>query len=162
LKVRALWLSAAALVAVSPAHAQVSGSAAAAVQASAVPAASAVAAFYDRWNSPVWYRGSANSAAISQLISVLQRAPFDGFAQGPQLAGQVQLAAAQAQSGKAEDIASAERVLSTAWVEYVQALRKKTPGMITAGISTFQLIVWPQKLFSHRGIIRSVPSSQPM
>jgi len=132
LKVRALWLSAAALVAVSPAHAQVSGSAAAAVQASAVPAASAVAAFYDRWNSPVWYRGSANSAAISQLISVLQRAPFDGFAQGPQLAGQVQLAAAQAQSGKAEDIASAERVLSTAWVEYVQALRKKTPGMIYA------------------------------
>jgi len=110
----------------------VSGSAAAAVQASAVPAASAVAAFYDRWNSPVWYRGSANSAAISQLISVLQRAPFDGFAQGPQLAGQVQLAAAQAQSGKAEDIASAERVLSTAWVEYVQALRKKTPGMIYA------------------------------
>ena len=132
MKVRALWLSAAALVAVSPAHAQVSGSAAAAVQASAVPAASAVAAFYDRWNSPVWYRGSANSAAISQLISVLQRAPFDGFAQGPQLAGQVQLAAAQAQSGKAEDIASAERVLSTAWVEYVQALRKKTPGMIYA------------------------------
>ena len=132
MKVPALWLSAAALVAVSPAHGQASGSVAAAVQASAVPAASAVAAFYDRWNSPVWYRGGANTAAITQLVAVLQRAPFDGFVQGPQLAAQVQAAAAQAQSGKAEDVASAERVLSTAWVEYVQALKKKTPGMIYA------------------------------
>ena len=132
LKAPSLWLSAAALVAVSPAHGQVSGTATAAIQASAVPAASAVASFYDHWNSPVWYRGTANTAAISQLVSVLQRAPFDGFAQGPQLAAQVQAAAAQAQSGKAEDIASAERVLSTAWVEYVQALKKATPGMIYA------------------------------
>lgn len=130
MKFPALWLSAAALVAASPAFGQASGSAAAAVQASAVPAASAVAAFYDRYNSPVWYRGAPNTAAVAQLVSILQRAPFDGFAEGPQLAAEVQAAAAQAQSGKADDIASAERVMSTAWVQYVQALKHPTPGMI--------------------------------
>ena len=87
------------------------------MQASAIPAASAVAAYYQRYNSPIWYRGAANSAAISQLVALLQRAPFDGFAEGPQLAAQVQAAAAQAQSGNAADVASAERVLSTAWVQ---------------------------------------------
>jgi murein L,D-transpeptidase YcbB/YkuD len=132
LKTKALWLSAVALVAISPAHGQPSASAAAAVQASAMPAASAVAAFYDRYNSPVWYHGSPNTAAISQLVAVLQRAPFDGFAEGPQLATQVQAAAAQAQSGNAADIAAAERVLSAAWVEYVQALKRPTKGMIYA------------------------------
>lgn len=132
MKISALWLSAAALVAVSPAHGQASGSAAAAVQASAIPAASAVAAYYQRYNSPIWYRGAANSAAISQLVALLQRAPFDGFAEGPQLAAQVQAAAAQAQSGNAADVASAERVLSTAWVQYVEALKRPTAGMIYA------------------------------
>lgn len=132
MKISALWLSAAALVAVSPAHGQASGSAAAAVQASAIPAASAVAAYYQRYNSPIWYRGAVNSAAISQLVALLQRAPFDGFAEGPQLAAQVQAAAAQAQSGNAADVASAERVLSTAWVQYVEALKRPTAGMIYA------------------------------
>jgi L,D-transpeptidase YcbB len=131
-RIPALWLSAAALVAMSPVYGQAAGPAAAAVQASALPAASAVAAFYDRYNSPVWYRGTPNTAAISQLVAMLQRAPFDGFAEGPQLAAQVQAAAAQAQTGKAEDIASAERVLSTAWVQYVQALKRPTKGMIYA------------------------------
>jgi murein L,D-transpeptidase YcbB/YkuD len=131
-RLKVLWLSAAAVVAVSPAHGQASGSAAAAVQASAVPEASAVAAFYDRYSSPVWYRGAPNTAAITQLVSVLQRAPFDGFAEGLQLAAEVQAAAAQAQSGKAADVASAERVLSTAWVRYVQALKRPTQGMIYA------------------------------
>lgn len=131
-RIPALWLSAAALVAVSPAYGEASAPAAAAVPASALPAASAVAGYYDRYNSPVWYRGMPNSAAIAQLVAVLQRAPFDGFAEGPELAAQVQAATAQAQSGKAVDIAAAERVLSTAWVQYVQALKRPTKGMIYA------------------------------
>ena len=97
-----------------------------------MPAASAVATFYDHWNSQIWYRGTLNTAAIAQLVAVLQRAPFDGFAEGPQLAAQVQAAAAQAQSGNAADIAAAERVLSTAWVQYVQAIKRPTDGMIYA------------------------------
>jgi murein L,D-transpeptidase YcbB/YkuD len=101
---------------------------------SAAPASVAsVAAFYSTWQSqPIWFKNGVNPAVVAQLTAILQRAPFDGLATGPQLAAQVQAAAAQAASGKAEDIANAERVLSSAWVDYVQAIKKPTPGMIYA------------------------------
>ena len=76
----------------------------------------------------MWFRGGVDNPAIAQLIAILQRAPFDGFAAGPQLAAQVQAAAAQAQSGNAADIAAAERVLSTVWVQYVQASSSLRPA----------------------------------
>ena len=102
-------------------------------QSAALPVSAAVAAFYDSWNTqPIWFRNGPNTAAIAQLTAILQRAPFDGFPQGPQLAAQVQAAAAQANSGKPEDIASAERTLSSAWVAYVQAIKRPTAGMIYA------------------------------
>ncbi|HEY7006057.1 MAG TPA: L,D-transpeptidase family protein [Sphingomicrobium sp.] len=102
-------------------------------QLAAVPASAAVASFYDTYKSQqIWFRGGANAAAIAQLTAILQRAPFDGLPQGPQLAAQVQAAAAQAASGNARDIANAEQVLSAAWVQYVQAIRKPTAGMIYA------------------------------
>lgn len=108
-------------------------SAAADGQSTAVSVGSAVAAFYDTLHSqPIWFMGGANAAAIAQLTSILQRAPFDGFPEGPQLAAQVQAAAAQASSGKPDDIANAERVLSGAWVQYVQAIKQPTTGMIYA------------------------------
>jgi murein L,D-transpeptidase YcbB/YkuD len=92
-----------------------------------------VASVYDQLHTqPIWFRGGAENPAITQLIAILQRAPFDGFAQGPQLAAQVQAAAAQARSGNAGDIAAAERVLSSAWVQYVQAIKKPTEGMTYA------------------------------
>ena len=102
-------------------------------QAAAVPAAAAVASFYDSFKTqPIWFRNGANEAAIAQLTAILQRAPFDGFAEGPQLAAQVRAAAAQAASGQPQDIANAERVLSSAWVQYAQAVKKPTTGMIYA------------------------------
>ena len=102
-------------------------------QSSAVSASAAVASFYDTWNTqPIWFRNGPNSAAIAQLTAILQRAPFDGFAQGPQLAAEVQAAVAQAASGKPGDVMAAERALSSAWVEYVQAIKKPTTGMIYA------------------------------
>jgi murein L,D-transpeptidase YcbB/YkuD len=102
----------------------------AADQISTMPAATAVAGFYNKWQTqPLWFRNGAESPAVAQLITILQRAPFDGFAEGPQLAAQVQAAAAQAKSGKAADLALAERTLSTAWVQYVQALKRPTQGM---------------------------------
>ncbi len=108
-------------------------SAAANGQSAAVPAATAVAAFYNTWQShSIWFRNGPDAAAIAQLTAILQRAPFDGFAQGPQLADQVHAAAAQANSGKPDDIANAERVLSSAWVQYVQAIKRPTTGMIYA------------------------------
>jgi L,D-transpeptidase YcbB len=102
-------------------------------QSAAIPVTSAVASFYDTWRTqPMWFRNGPNTAAIAQLTAILQRAPFDGLAEGPQLAAQVQAAAAQAASGKPEDISNAERVLSSAWVQYVQAIKQPTTGMIYA------------------------------
>ncbi|GAA3907570.1 hypothetical protein GCM10022276_27510 [Sphingomonas limnosediminicola] len=95
--------------------------------------AAAVASYYDTRLAPaIWFRANADGAAISQLTAILQRAPFDGFSEGPQLAAQVQAAAAQARSGNPADVKAAERVLSTAWVRYVQAVKRPTPGMIYA------------------------------
>jgi murein L,D-transpeptidase YcbB/YkuD len=102
-------------------------------QSAAVPVAAAIASYYSDFGSqPIWFRGGVNSAAIAELTAILQRAPFDGFPEGPQLAAQVQAAAAQANSGNAQDIANADRVLSSAWVQYVQAIKRPTTGMIYA------------------------------
>ena len=81
---------------------------------------------------PIWTRGGINEAAVAQLVAILQRAPFDGFAEGPQLAARVQAALAQARSGDPAAMASAEHVLSAAWVRYVQAIKRPTAGMIYA------------------------------
>ena len=123
-KAAALGLCASSLLATVPASAQVGGAAA------AVPATAAVSSFYSTFNAkPIWFRGAESAPAIAQLVSILQRAPFDGFAAGPQLAQQVQGAVAQAASGKPEAVAAAEQTLSTAWVQYVQAVKRPTPGM---------------------------------
>ena len=92
-----------------------------------------ITAFYEAFKpNPIWTRAGVNEAAVAQLIAILQRAPFDGFADGPQLAAQVQTAAAQARSGDPAATILAERTLSTAWVRYVQALKQPTRGMIYA------------------------------
>jgi murein L,D-transpeptidase YcbB/YkuD len=112
---------AAAILAASPSAAQ-----------SPAPA-SAVDAAYETYHiKPIWFRAGVPSPAVAQLVAILQRAPFDGFAEGPQLAAQVQAAAAQASAATPSSIAAADKVLSTAWVEYVQALKRTTPGMIYA------------------------------
>lgn len=95
-----------------------------------ISAASSVGAFYSNWSAPkIWFRNGTADPATTQLVSLLKRAPFDGLAAGPQLAAQVEAALVQAQSGRAEDVAAAERTLSTVWVEYVQQLKRPTPGM---------------------------------
>jgi murein L,D-transpeptidase YcbB/YkuD len=102
-------------------------------QSAAVPAATAVASFYDTWQShAIWFKNGPDAAANAQLTAILQRAPFDGLPEGPQLAAQVQAAAAQASSGNPNDVANAEQVLSAAWVKYVQAIKRPTAGMIYA------------------------------
>ena len=76
----------------------------------------------------MWFRAGADSPAVNQLISILDRAPFDGLADGPQLAAQVREAQARARSGQPNDIATADRILSAAWVAYVQRMKSTTPG----------------------------------
>jgi len=97
------------------------------------PAGDEVAAFYTNYKpQPIWTRAGVNDAPVTQLVAILQRGPFEGFAEGPQLAAQIQSAVAQARSGDPAAIAAAERTLSTAWVRYVQALKRPTPRMIYA------------------------------
>jgi murein L,D-transpeptidase YcbB/YkuD len=92
-----------------------------------------VAAVYATYRpQPIWTRGGINEAAVAQVIAILQRAPFDGFADGPQLAARVQTAVAQARGGDPAATTLAEQTISGAWVRYVQALKRPTPGMIYA------------------------------
>jgi len=109
------------------------GGAAHAQATAGVTAASSVASFYASFQQrPIWFRSGAADPAVKQLVGILQRAPFDGLADGPALAAGVQAAVVQARSGNPADIAAADRQLSTAWVEYVQRIKQPTPGMIYA------------------------------
>jgi murein L,D-transpeptidase YcbB/YkuD len=103
------------------------------VQSAGLPTAAAVSAFYStRRTAPIWFRGGTAHSAAGQLVAILRRAPYDGLASGPQLATQVEAAIARASSGNPADAAIAEQTLSTAWVTYVQAIRRPTPGMYYA------------------------------
>lgn len=101
-----------------------------AIRASAagMPQQAAIHAFYRRWQGPAWFGDGGRPAA--ELANILRRAPLDGFAAGPALAGQVEQAAQAAAAGNPADSAAAERVLSAAWVAYVEAIRQPTRGMI--------------------------------
>ena len=91
---------------------------------SAIPA---VDSFYQSRNgAPLWFRGGDDSAARA-LIGVLQRASLDGFASGPAIAAQ-----AQALLGDLAARPTAERLLSSAWVQYVQTLQTPPAGMTYA------------------------------
>lgn len=94
------------------------------------PAAAGIAAFYQRWPHRVWFKTGADNPALAQMIAILERAPFDGFAEGPQLAAQVRDAQARARSGHPNDLDAADRIISAAWVAYVQHMKQPTPGMV--------------------------------
>src|SRR5215211_3142534 len=104
--------------------------ASAVIQPASLPSASAVAAFYSKWSTPMWFRGAVANSAAGRLVSILKRAQFDGLASGPQLASQVEAVIARASSGTLADVMAAEQTLSSAWVLYVQALNRPTPRMI--------------------------------
>lgn len=94
--------------------------------------AQAVDTFYaSRGGAPLWLRG-ADSAAARELIGILDRAPIDGLASGPALASQAQALISRAQSGDPAALGAAERVLSAAWVSYVETLQRPPTGMIYA------------------------------
>jgi murein L,D-transpeptidase YcbB/YkuD len=101
---------------------------------SAAPAESvsgAVDAFYAaRGGAPLWLRGGGSAA--TELMGILQRAPLDGLASGPALALQAQMLIGRANTGDAKALADADRLLSTSWVMYVQALQTPPAGMTYA------------------------------
>lgn len=141
-----------------------------AAQPAAPMAASEIAAFYGKWHAQsIWLRGGPDSPAVAGLISILQRAPFDGFAAGPQLAAQVQIAAAQARSGKPGDVTAADQLMSNAWVQYVQAIRHPTPGMYYAypilapqGRRADQILLTAAASKSLESYIRTVSNINPL
>ena len=97
------------------------------------PATDEVGAFYAaRGGAPVWLHGGADSPAARELIGVLQRAALDGMPSGPALAQQAQALLARAQSGDPATLGAADRLLSSAWVQYVQALQTPPAGMTYA------------------------------
>ena len=110
----------------------VQASAPAAAPASNFPIMAAVSSFYDQYKPTIWFKGGAVSPAAAQLATILRRAPIEGLSFGRQLADQVEAAVRQAASGAPADVINAERVLSSALVTYVQALKRPTPGMIYA------------------------------
>lgn len=92
-----------------------------------------VDAFYAaRRGAPFWLRAGPDSNAARELIGVLQRSPLDGFDSGPALAAQANGLLSRARSGNAPALASADRLLTTAWVMYVQALQRLPAGMTFA------------------------------
>lgn len=91
-----------------------------------------VAPFYAaRPGALVWLRDADSRAATAKLVDILKRAPIDGLAEGPALASSVETALA---SGTPAD----DQIISTAWVRYVQALRRPVNG-VSFGDPTLQL-----------------------
>jgi murein L,D-transpeptidase YcbB/YkuD len=92
-----------------------------------------VSAFYaSRNDAPLWLRTGADSSAARELVGILQRAALDGMPNGPALAQQAQALLARAGSGDQAALADADRLLSSAWVQYVQALQTPPAGMTYA------------------------------
>ena len=102
----------------------------AATQAIALPTAGSVAAIYNQYKmKPIWFRNGAPTVAATQLVQILRRSPLDGLGSGPQLADQIE-AALRSTNGNPAAIDSAEQLMSSAWVLYVQTIKRPTPGMI--------------------------------
>ena len=98
----------------------------------AVPSAAAnpLDAFYAaRGNAPLWLANGRATAAAMQLLEVLDRAPLDGLANGPELAACARALIARSAAGDANAARSADRLLSGALVLYVQAVQTPPPGM---------------------------------
>lgn len=110
--------------------AQVTSTTAAVPQLASLQASDDISRFYNASkNAPIWFR-SGQAEAAPLLASILQRSAIEGFTRGPQLAAEVEAAIAKAQSGDPAALLAADRVLSTAWIAYVQAIHKPTPGML--------------------------------
>ena len=90
----------------------------------------AITSFYaGRSESALWL---ANGAGARELIGVLERAALDGMSSGPAMAAQARALLIRAQAGDTTARAAAERLLSAAWIQYVQTIQAPPEGMIYA------------------------------
>ena len=79
----------------------------------------------------MWFRNGSPTSAAAALVQILRRSVVEGLASGPQLASQVEAAIAQSKGGGAA-LNAAEQTLSSAWVQYVQTIRRPTANMTYA------------------------------
>jgi murein L,D-transpeptidase YcbB/YkuD len=94
------------------------------------PVDQAVGAFYTARNgASFWLSSGPNSPAGQALVQVLRRASLDGLPSGPALATQAQ---ALIDRGDSVSLTNADRLLSAAWVMYVEALQTPPAGMTYA------------------------------
>lgn len=84
--------------------------------------------FYSARKDALLWMGSREAQVA--LVELLREAPIDGFAAGPQLASDIESKIAAAQAGDAAAAKAADRAMSQALVDYVQALYKPISGMI--------------------------------
>ena len=90
--------------------------------------------FYgERQFRPLWLtRGTVSPEAV-RLMEIIRAADIDGLDNAQARAGRIEDALIRAQSGSPQDLAQAELVLSQAWVDSVQTLRRPADvGMIYA------------------------------
>jgi murein L,D-transpeptidase YcbB/YkuD len=92
------------------------------------------------------------------LISILQRAPLDGLPSGPALALQAQSLMARASTGDPQALADADRLLTTAWVLYVQALQRPPAGMTYADKWVAPRQETPAQILARLGAAKSLAS----
>jgi murein L,D-transpeptidase YcbB/YkuD len=141
----------------------------ASAQAMSLPTAGSVAAIYNQYKmKPIWFRNGAPSVAATQLVQILRRAPVDGLGSGPQLADQIQ-AAVQAASGNPAAVEAAEQLMSSAWVLYIQTIKRPTNGMIYAydvlkpqGTRTDQILLGAAAAPSLEAHVSSVATVNPI
>jgi len=96
-----------------------------------LPTSPQVRSFYAAWkHAPIWFSGNTPKPEVTELLSMLRRAPLDGIDLGPQYAVQLESAVQQAASGNPQAISSAEHSLSEALVLYAQSMDRPIAGMI--------------------------------
>ncbi|HEX9806457.1 MAG TPA: L,D-transpeptidase family protein [Alteraurantiacibacter sp.] len=133
MKLKTTFLAAAAMLAPALLNAQDAPAAdaahpIAATSSAALVASAQVVGFYQRFQtSEIW---TSDPQAVSEVIKVLRRAPVDGFQAGPQYAAQIEAQAAQMATMTPEQRAEFDKLISTAWVGYVQKIKAPVPGMI--------------------------------
>lgn len=119
----------------------------------------AVNAFYaSRGGAPLWLHAGTDSSAANELMSVLQRAPLDGFASGPAMALEAQSLMARASTGDTEALNQADRLLTAAWVMYVQTLQRPPAGMIYADNWVRPREATPVQILARTAAAKSLPA----
>jgi L,D-transpeptidase YcbB len=138
-------------------------------QGSGTSAERAVTTFYTHRNGASLWFAKGDSSGARELIATLRRASLDGMPSGPALASQAERLIVRANAGDAAALDAADRMLSTAWVLYVQNLQRTPQGMTVAdgwaapraqpALEILQRAALARSLASH---VRSVSAVNPI